>query len=493
MSECFQRNKKGGVLLFWLVIILSVLMPYQANANDVIVSNITNCAPESSQIKIEFDIIWDNSWRHAFNHDAVWVFLKYSVDSGVHWKHATMKTAGTNPAGFTVGAGTNLDIIVPSDLKGAFLQRPAADQSEGRVAAERVCLVWDWVADGLSGAETVKVMVFAVEMVYISQGSFYAGSGGSGANEFLLTQINTANAAVAGGYPGGQSTPSASWPNGYSAFYAMKYEISQRQYRDFLNSITVAQASNRCSAMSVGIFMCDVDSETNPQNRNGIQKQAGGYFCNLDKSDTTNGASVACNWLNWADLAAYADWAALRPMTELEYEKLCRGPLPQVANEYPWGDAYGLSAACGIKNAGYNDETFSDYYANCAATDNTLVQGPMRCGAFASSLTQTTRRQVGASIYGNMELAGNVWERCVTIGDATGRAYTGEHGDGVLTALGDADAANWPGTNAVGAGARGGSWYDSADRLRTSDRQNAFVTDATRTATYGGRCVRTAP
>ena len=37
------------------------------------------------------------------------------------------------------------------------------------------------------------------------------------------------------------------------------------------------------------------------------------------------------------NLCTYLDWAGLRPMTELEYEKICRGPSAPVAGEYAWG------------------------------------------------------------------------------------------------------------------------------------------------------------
>ena len=38
------------------------------------------------------------------------------------------------------------------------------------------------------------------------------------------------------------------------------------------------------------------------------------------------------------DLAAFLDWDALRPMTELEFEKMSRGPLLPIAGEYIWGN-----------------------------------------------------------------------------------------------------------------------------------------------------------
>lgn len=33
---------------------------------------------------------------------------------------------------------------------------------------------------------------------------------------------------------------------------------------------------------------------------------------------------------------AFADWAGLRPMPELEYAKAARGPQAPIGTEYPW-------------------------------------------------------------------------------------------------------------------------------------------------------------
>ncbi|MEZ4685574.1 MAG: hypothetical protein R3B47_05775 [Bacteroidia bacterium] len=48
-----------------------------------------------------------------------------------------------------------------------------------------------------------------------------------------------------GGYPFGESAPVAAWPNGFNAFYCMKYEISEQQWVDFFNSLTYPQQIER--------------------------------------------------------------------------------------------------------------------------------------------------------------------------------------------------------------------------------------------------------
>jgi hypothetical protein len=90
-----------------------------------------------------------------------------------------------------------------------------------------------------------------------------------------------------------------------------------------------------------------------------------------------------------------------------------------------------------------------------------------------------------------MDLSGNLWKRSVTIGHATGRLFTGLHGDGSLNTDGHADTANWPGTDAVGSGFRGGRWDYAAAHARVSDRAHAATAYTGRNSSYGGRCART--
>jgi hypothetical protein len=92
--------------------------------------------------KVRFDISWDNSWRTDINYDAAWVFIKYSTNAGTSWNHATLKTSGTNPDGFSQGSGTALDIIVPSDKKGAFLRRSV--NGVGSISTNSLQFVWDY-------------------------------------------------------------------------------------------------------------------------------------------------------------------------------------------------------------------------------------------------------------------------------------------------------------------------------------------------------------
>ena len=175
-------------------------------------------------------------------------------------------------------------------------------------------------------------------------------------------------------------------------------------------------------------------------------------------------------------------------MSELEFEKACRGPLNPAAGEYAWGTAT-YTVISGLQGADGSGEEY--YTAGNLICSGSAPGGPVRVGIFARA--GSTREQAGASYWGIMELSGNLWERLVSIGNAAGRAFTGLHGNGVLAAGGDADTAYWPGADASGAGDRGGDWKDAASYARASDRGRPARIYAVRISNYGGRAVRTAP
>ena len=90
-------------------------------------------------------------------------------------------------------------------------------------------------------------------------------------------------------------------------------------------------------------------------------------------------------------------------------------------------------------------------------------------------------------------MSGNIWERPVTVGNATGRMFTGIHGNGALTSDGNADVTYWPGIDAIGTGLRGCDWFNSYYDLRVSDRRAASDVFAGRSNNFGVRGVRTTP
>lgn len=156
---------------------------------------------------IEFNLSWDNSWKsnNPKNHDAAWIFAKYSLD-GSTWApiyfedttskkmKPTVKSAKGAKAGESLAtvSGTIKYVFAPGksyipELKasrnvGLFLYRK--DLGYGSVAYNQVIIPWDYRAAGIADDDPVSVKVFAIEMVYIPEGAFYLGSGGSENNHF---------------------------------------------------------------------------------------------------------------------------------------------------------------------------------------------------------------------------------------------------------------------------------------------------------------------
>ena len=192
-------------------------------------------------------------------------------------------------------------------------------------------------------------------------------------------------------------------------------------------------------------------------------------------------------------MSAYLDWAALRPMTEMEFEKVCRGTMPRVAGEYPWGTLEiqsVLSLSAGVINDNLPNESYTPVTNGaCAYGSGTLSTsyGPLKVGIFASGTSG--RASAGAAYYGAMEMGGNLLERVVTVSNATGTAFTGANGDGTITANGDANQTSWPApATAIGVANRGGDYIKPATTVRTSNRD--ATVDAARYPSYGGRGVR---
>lgn len=150
----------------------------------------------------------------------------------------------------------------------------------------------------------------------------------------------------------------------------------------------------------------------------------------------SNGGNIACNFLSWDDGLAYLDWACLRPMTEMEFEKACRGS-QFLRRGMAWGYQYGIAAnAYAITDPGLATEISSNP-ATCYL-ETGKAPWVMRVGCFAKD--STMRNEAGASYYGVMELSGNLWERCVNVGTEEGRSFIPRDGDGALNEqTGDAE------------------------------------------------------
>ncbi len=504
----------------------------------------------SNTISYNCNVSWENSWKTMTNQDAVWMFLKYSTDAGVTWNHGSMAANGINPIGFSAPSG--FEMVVPSDEKGFFLQR--TDLSSGNVAAEDLRFVWDYGQDGLTDEEAIAAntinKAFGIEMVYIPTGAFYAGDGAS-SSDYVFKQgsadsdpwyiqsedaITTTSAAGDGHYyqstgaTGESATASlflipTSFPKGYQSFYVMKYELTEGQWVSFFNTLSTAAKANR-----------DITSSNNGGKNSDavVYRNTVTWDSSDSKSDaTTQRVDRPVSYISWTDLMAYADWAGLRPITELEYEKAARGSdVSVLANEYAWGKtSYNEALSSEIYPDSDEDGTEQIFDGSANINRNNLAwssgdgrgagtaagqSGPLRAGIFAES--STSRTTSGATFYGVMEFSGNLSEMLVSIGKNAGRQFLGTHGDGNLSSVssyeGNATNIDWPGINATdsargvtgteGSGYRGGDFNSPSGKYyQLSNRTNAVKDpdgegysgryDATFGVFQGGRLGRTTP
>lgn len=481
-----------------LIPVLALTCMMQALSNNIQVSNVAltgqNAGANTYQVK--FDISWENSWRTSTfesNYDAAWIFVKYRVTPGVIWDHATISTTGNvAPTGGTVH--------VPSDGVGAFLYRNT--NGMGNVNYTNVELRWNY-GTAFPDDAILEICVFAIEMVYVPQGAFLAGDAtlsphgafqtGDVNNPFNITSeasltlggtstSNLSNNNNAGmttaddfNYTTTQTLPAA-YPKGFNALFVMKYEISQGQYADFLNKLTNAQATPRFPGFN--------GSNQHTINNTGVPPNI--YVA--------GSPDRACNYLGWADVAAYADWSGLRPMSELEFEKICRGTRPAAPDEYAWGTPWVFNQAYTYANSGMPNEVATNAATgsgNAIYITTRGTSGPRKCGLAAASVVTPTRQEAGATYYGVMEMSGNVWETTVSLGSAAGRAFVANHGNGIINSLGQSTVGGWPSvTTGAGTGVRGGGHPNSTDRLRISSRDLSNINVLTRFSDVGGRLVR---
>jgi formylglycine-generating enzyme required for sulfatase activity len=503
--------------------------------------------------RLRLHLGWENAWHNDLNHDGVWLFVKYRRYKG-QWQHLDLSSRAAN---FEV-QNPDLALETVDDGKGIFVY----PQKKGFFSDINSDLVLSFSAE-LSHLGQYDFRVFAIEMVWIPEGGFWLGDGigtqnalrkgGAKALDSLDTEpfwvaseaeISVGTAAhQLYGSPDDDWSPKgnipAAFPKGFASFWVMKHEITQIQYADFLNTLTFEQQKNRTraapdsppatpalspvpldraeAARSTLVVAQSADARTLQPARYACDGNLNGIF-----NQAEDGKERACNWLNGGDLLAYLEWAALRPLTELEFEKIARGTDFPQKGEFPWQTVYIINGY-EVENEGSENETLrktSTFDPNFSRSDSAgfanynsgidfrQLAGVTRVGFGAAQnrseeVDQETeneaiyfkrRLQAGASSYGVLELAGNVWEACVTLQGAA-LLYTGSKGSGRLDANGNATTWDFAPAEEL-LRLRGGAWNSLVFEVGSfrdssiSARYYANLRHFLRRGTTGGRGAR---
>ena len=486
-----------------LLLLSLILLTHPFFANNIQVSNVTLASKNIADdyYLIEFDLSWENSWRTSTfesNWDAAWVFVKATIQNQQAWTHGYLNYVDGLNDGHTPAPGCIVQTMVNGNSTagiGVLVYRSA--DGIGDVNFDQISLRWNYGDSGFEDDDIVDISVTAIEMVYVPEGPFYLGDGmgdfgqfeqGTSGTPFLVNNENELTLGGGGASSLGNSNASnqqyvddfnnttsrtlpAEFPKGYDAFYCMKYEVSQAQYASFLAHLDQAQRTERTEVIYIN-------------NVNVYPIETGNHYAIADNPWR------AMDYAAWSDAAAYFDWSGLRPMSELEYEKACRGSLEPVAEEYAWGnDSWYLEGIYTLGSEGTSNEIIVNGIGVQVGNGNSvsIYQGwgrPLRCGIFAASAENKTRQETGATYWGIMEMTGNCYERVISVGNSQSRDFSGLHGDGNIRSTGDASFSvllDWGFVSAVGVGFR---------NSEISQRYLINTSDPDRNRSYGFRGVR---
>jgi formylglycine-generating enzyme required for sulfatase activity len=485
-------------LLLFLLVFLQFLE--KANANNLVMGT-----PVANGNTISFTIQWDNSWKvnaAPANWDAIWIFVKRQrcdANSQTPWLHETLNSTASNHS--VTGSVLQVD-LASSDNLGVFVRRK--NQGVGNISQETVTLTLS------SNIGTDNIAIYGIEMVYVPEGEFYIGHGwndwyqftdGNTYNPKKITKaIQDAGIGVAANYSrdgvGSSGALPSTFPLGYYGYYTMKYEITCKLYCIFLNALSYTQQiyllDDPNSAPTVASPGTKINNRygynIEVKSQNALEPAV--YACDATDNNSWDQANDGLELpvcLRVQNLLSFLDWAALRPMTEFEYEKACRGPVSPVQNEYAWG-TFDISSNYTIVNPFNTNEYSSTAPLGLANIGSSKLN---RVGIEATS--SSDRVHAGATYYGILNMTGSVYERCVGGWGYDYSSFTNLNGDGNISSTAVANVNGWP---APGPPTYYSHWYihrggsiTSWESAAISGRRNMRGDDYG--WAYGGRGVRT--
>jgi formylglycine-generating enzyme required for sulfatase activity len=219
------------------------------------------------------------------------------------------------------------------------------------------------------------------------------------------------------------------------------------------HEVSVAQFRQCAQAGTCGVFMTVNLPGLSPQDATLFNQ-----YCNGGRGDRDN---HPMNCLDWAQADAYCRWRGGRLPSEAEWELAARGTEQRV---YPWGNAAPtrlmLNACDADCRSNFERPGRPRPPAIHDSTDGFTATAPV--GTFSG----------GASPYGALDMAGNVFEWTADwYGPYNAAPANNPHGP----------------TNGTNRVARGGHWFSgNAANVRGADRVEALP--VTRLATLGFRC-----
>jgi hypothetical protein len=320
-----------------------------------------------------------------------------------------------NTTGVVKGSGTAGTVQVTADKVGAWLHR--SDLGAGTFNITGMQLQWNYGLNGLTDVAGLEVRVFAVEMVYVPEGEFNVpptfyygqllapGNNGSVINNRITPKLDfkyDSSAVFSLRIKGDAGIDTnndgvldnATYPTGFKSFYACKYEMSEQQYADFLNTLTASQIGTLGIAGST------------------ITMSGGQYF--------TSAPNRACAYANPSRVLAFADWSGLRPISFLEFNKCSYGPFK------PYKDSWG-----GYPVWGYNGDLIRWRVANWPLQDVSIN---------TSSSPDSSRQISAAGYYGQVLMTGNAVEPVVRLNYFQ---FSIQNGDGQISVSGLHDMPGW--------------------------------------------------
>ena len=211
-------------------------------------------------------------------------------------------------------------------------------------------------------------------------------------------------------------------------FYIDKYEVTNAQYKEFIDANPQWQKSRIPRKYHDGDYLQHWDGNDYPPDK----------------------GSHPVVYVSWYAAMAYAQWQGKRLPTEAEWEKAARGDL--LFRKYTWGDS--LEA----NKANYGES----------------VGGTTAVGTYP------------ANGYGLYDMTGNVWEWCLDEYDADFYSISPGHNP-LAGGTMDNILSHWTNVKTVRV-LRGGSWVSNIKFVRVSDRTR-FTPKITNKA-RGFRCVK---